>query len=429
MLQVIYNALWYPALPVALWASGARGVAERRERLGHPAEAARMGADGARRVWVHAASVGEIEAVRPVVAALAARLPDTRLLVTTMTRMGLEAARRRLAAAHAFALAPLDSARAVGAFLDAVRPVLVLIAETELWPNYFLMSRRAGGRVAIVNGRLSERSLGRYRLARGLFRRTLEAADLILAQTEEDARRFIALGAPPARVSVTGNTKFDFASAGAQAGLRPELADFARGRALLVAGSTAPGEDQIILTAYRALLNRFPDLALVLAPRHPERSLEIERVLERAGLGFARASALGPSYSRSAERVLLLDTIGELRALYRQATVAFIGGSLVEGRGGQSPVEAALAGVPVLVGPFHENQRAVVSSLVSAQGAVVVADAAEIERACVKWLSDDRAREAAGTAARRMIEGLAGATERALMRLVALANLPQAHGR
>ncbi|HVB83210.1 MAG TPA: glycosyltransferase N-terminal domain-containing protein [Candidatus Binataceae bacterium] len=423
MLRHLYNALWYPALPVALALSGAARDAEtRRARLGLA-----WAGDGAApaaepRIWAHAASVGEVGALRAVVTALVRERPGATLIVTTMTTAGRDAAQRSIPGARAHLLAPLDCRRALGPFLDALGPTLVLIAETELWPNYFIESRRAGARVAIVNGRVSERALGRYRCVRPLIREALSCTDLVLAQTDDDARRFIALGAAAARVAVTGNTKFDLESFN-PAPLRPELSAFARGCPMLVAGSTAPGEEQIVIDAWRELRTRFDAIALALAPRHLERVAEVEGLLHAARLEYSKASAPGAS-AAGTSRVLLLDTMGELRATYGRGAIAFVGGSLLPGRGGQSLAEPAAAGVPVLFGPFHDNQRAIGSALLEARAGVVVRDAAALAKAVSAYLGDEAERLAAGRRARAVVEGMAGgvaATLRHLRPLIGVA--------
>jgi 3-deoxy-D-manno-octulosonic-acid transferase len=416
MLRHLYNALWYPALPVALVLSGAASDAETRH--------ARMGlawaGDGAARsreprIWAHAASVGEVGALRAVVTALVRERPGATLVVTTMTAAGRDAARRSLPGAQAHLLAPLDCRRALAPLLNALRPTLVLIAETELWPNYFIESHRAGARVAIVNGRVSERAFARYRYIRPLLREALCCADLILAQTDDDARRFLALGAPPSRVIVTGNTKLDLESLNA-APLRPELQAFAPGCPLLIAGSTAPGEEQIIIDVWRELNARFGQLVLILAPRHLERVAEVEALLRAAQIEYSKASAPDTS-AASISRVMLLDTMGELRAMYGRGAVAFVGGSLMPGRGGQSLAEPAAAGVPVLFGPLHENQRAIASALLEARAGAVVRDAAELVRAVTAFLGDEAERLAAGHRARTVVERMAGGVAATLMHL------------
>ncbi len=404
-LRQVYNALWYPALPFALLATGGRDPVIRRERMGR-GDSAPLQAS-ARRVWVHAASVGEIEAVRPVLRRLGGESGGLEITVTTMTLAGRDAARRRLPELAAHRLAPLDFVTAVRAFLARLRPHLILIAETELWPNFFHEGARAGARVVLINGRMSARSLGRYRVVRRLIGQTLAEAEKILVQTALDAERFRALGAPAGRVFITGNTKFDLDDAPPP--LRPALARFAPDRPILVAGSTAPGEERIVLAAYRQLIEHYPSLALVLAPRHLERVPAVESALRDAMLDYVKASSLeaqsdGPPHAVS---ILLLDTMGELRAFYRRASIAFVGGSMAPPRGGQSLAEPASLAVPVLFGPHYENQQELGDALIAASGGAVIHDEAGLADRCARWLADDDSRRIAGAHARGVMERMA----------------------
>jgi 3-deoxy-D-manno-octulosonic-acid transferase len=426
MIKRIYNALWYPALPFALVAAGGRDQRNRRERLGRAIAARPRNRGDSIRIWVHVSSVGEVEAVRPVVLSLAREIPGAAITVTTMTVAGREAALRRLAGIAACQLAPLDCALSVRGFLAQVRPQLVLIAETELWPNFFSQSARAGARIAIINGRLSERSVARYRMIRSLMEQTLALADLVLAQSSADADRFISLGARRGRVFVTGNTKFE--SGGTpNYDLRLALRNFAAHRPILIAGSTAPGEERMVLNAWRSLADRFDQLALVVAPRHLERVTEVEEELRAGGVSWIRASSLSDSAAPNAgEKVLLLDTMGELRALYSRAAIAFVGGSMNPPRGGQNLAEPAAWGVPVLFGPHYENQRMVGNALIEGGGGRVVVDAAQLESTTAEWLADDALRRATGDRARHVVEQLAGAAASTLQHLKGLIRVPAA---
>jgi 3-deoxy-D-manno-octulosonic-acid transferase len=411
----IYSTLWYPVLPFALLAAG--DADSRRERLGGVPVAPHTG--GKLRVWLHAASVGEIEGVRPVVQGLARVRPDLEFIITTMTLAGRDTARRRLNGISQ--LAPFDHAGAVRAFMTRVRPVLVIVAETELWPNFFLQSAKCAARVALINARLSSRSMSRYRLVRPLIAHALKSAYVVLAQTTEDAERFRLLGAASDRVTVTGNPKYEVDPN--PPSIRPALASFAKDQPILIAGSTGPGEEGVALRAYCRLVNQFPSLALILAPRHLHRSQEVERLLQAAGLAYTRASEAKAS-AQTSERaannnsmeqigprdpdVLLLDTIGDLRALYSRASIAFVGGSLMPGRGGQSLAEPANAAVPVLFGPYYDNHRQLGDALVGVGAGRVVSDATQLANAGANWLSDDVARRAAGRRGRSVIEQFAG---------------------
>ena len=421
MLSAIYNLLWYPALPFALVAAHPANLRDYRERMGHGDF---PDTTGAPRIWIHAASVGEIEAIRPVALGLLERHPGAIMAITTMTATGRAAAERRIPRAAAWMLAPLDNRRAVRSFLERVRPSVVLITETEIWPNYFLESARAGAAIAVVNGRISERSMRRYMRARGLFRDALGRAKLILAQSNEDAQRYAKFDLP-ARIIVTGNTKIEAprADASNEEPVRPELMSFASGRKIFIAGSTAPGEDAVLADAYRELRRKFPQLALTIAPRHLERTPEVESALRTASLDYVKASELNSQSKEGAADVLILDTMGELRNFYRRGAIAFVGGSLAPGRGGQNPAEPALVEVPVLIGPYHENQREIVSSMVSAGGAQIVKDAGDIVGAASQWLGDDAARVVAGRSARAAVSTGAGGAQFALKQLEALINL------
>jgi 3-deoxy-D-manno-octulosonic-acid transferase len=421
MLSALYNLLWYPALPFALIAAHPANMRDYRERMGHgdfPDSA------GAPRIWIHASSVGEIEAIRPVANGLLERHPRAIMAITTMTAAGREAAHQRIPRATAWMLAPLDNRRAVRSFLKRIRPQLVLITETEIWPNFFVESARAGATVAVVNGRISERSMRRYMRARGLFRDALGRASLILTQSEDDARRYAKFDLA-GKIVVTGNTKIEAAPADVtnQEPIRPELMVFASGRQIFIAGSTAPGEEAVIAEAYCQLRKDFPHLALTIAPRHLDRMPEVETALRAASLSFAKASKLDSAGSSGEADVLILDTMGELRSFYRCGAIAFVGGSLTPGRGGQNPAEPALVEVPVLIGPYHENQRDMVSALVAAGGARIVKDARDIVDEASKWLRDDAARQQAGTIARTSVITGAGGAQLALKQLEALINL------
>ncbi len=416
LLHALYNLLWYPALPFALLAANGADAQGSRERLGIAAPRAEP---SALKIWAHASSVGEIEAIHSVMMRLMRGAPAATAVITAMTTAGRDVARRRIPKAKAHLLAPLDNPSAVRAFLRRVRPDLVLIAETELWPNYFWESKRFGAKIAIINGRISERSLMRYKRLGKLFSRAIQCADLIMAQTAHDVDRFAAMGVERSRIVVTGNTKFD-PDAADEMPLRRELQEFAGERPIFIAGSTAAGEEEIILNAYLELRREFPALALIVAPRHLVRVPEVEKIVSERSLTCARASAA--RFDASAD-VMILDTMGELRPLYRRASVAFVGGTLNEVRGGQNPAEPASVSVPVMFGPYYENQQETASALIAAGGARVVNDAEEIVRTAVRWLANEEVRRTAGRAARECIVQLSGGVATSLMHLRTLITL------
>jgi 3-deoxy-D-manno-octulosonic-acid transferase len=422
MLHGAYNLLWYPALPFALLAAHPASRRDYRERMGRGEF---PDAAGAPRIWIHASSVGEIEAVRPVALGLLEHYRDALIAITTMTAAGRDAARRRIPDASAWMLAPFDTPRAVRSFLARFRPDVLLITETEIWPNYFLEASRFGARVAVVNGRMSERSMRRYMLARSLFEDALGRANLIMTQSRDDACRYGKLNGKPDhanRIIVTGNTKIS-ADSENETPIRPALLAFAPERQILIAGSTAAGEEAVLVEAYREMRQRFRSLAMVIAPRHLDRVGEVEKILRASSLRYLKASGLDRESSIAGADVLLLDTMGDLRALYRRTTVAFVGGSLTPGRGGQSPAEPAMAGVPILIGPYHENQRDSVNSILASGGAAIVKNASDLVNECARWLDDEDARQNAGRAARDAILGQSGGARIAVEKIRALIDL------
>ncbi len=419
MLKEVYNFLWYLALPFGLVAAHPWSVRDFRERLGRgrfPDTA------GAPRIWMHAASVGEIEAIRPVALGLLRAYPGAVLAITTMTTTGRSAAERRIPGAAAYLLAPLDIRFAVRKLIDRVQPELVLIAEGEIWPNFFFEARRFGARVAIVNGRMSERSRRRYMLVRSLFKQVLSQAIVIMAQSREDARRYGKFDIS-AKMVVTGNTKITERPAPSDEPLRRELQEFAVERQILIAGSTAPGEEAVVVGAYLELRKRFPALALALAPRHLDRVDQVEKLLHANSLDYVKASELGPGRPPGDSRVLVLDTMGELRAFYRRGAIAFIGGSLAPGRGGQNPAEPAMLNVPILIGPHHENQHEIVGALLTAGGARIVKNARDLVGACDRWLGNETERLNAGQHAHNATARYSGGARLVLKQIQGLLSL------
>ncbi len=362
-------------------------------------------------IWLHAVSVGEALACQGLAAALKERFPSRRLLVSTTTETGLETARRRLTA-DGFLFCPFDFAFSVRRVLGAVRPALLVVAETELWPNLFYRAWVAGVPIAVVNTRVSDRSFPRYRRFRFFFRDVVNRASLLLAQSEEDARRLRDLGAEASRVHVAGNLKYDQCGAACL----PEWLDrqvraWAAGGAL-VAGSTAAGEEAAVLGAFRSIAGARSGLRLILAPRRPERFAEVAELAVSFGFGLARRSELAPdSVLRDSADVLLLDTVGELSGFYRYATVAFVGGSLVP-HGGQNILEAAQFARPIVVGPHMSNFREITESFRAAGALRQVRSTSELLPALQELFSDPALASSVGEAARRLLEANRGATAR-----------------
>jgi 3-deoxy-D-manno-octulosonic-acid transferase len=382
-----------------------------RERLGQvPARLETPPTAGC--IWVHAVSVGEVLACSAIIAGLHERFPERRVVISTTTASGQALAHQRFGAKNVFYF-PLDFAFAIRPWLRVLRPQLVILAETEFWPNFLRLARHSGAKVVVVNARISDRSLPRYRRFRFAMRRILRNVDLLLAQTEEDRCRLISMGAQPERALVTGNLKFEIAPPAASPlaqQLRLHL-QTAGSAPVVVFGSTVEGEEALLLPAFRAVLERFPKAVLVLAPRHPERFRAVADLLRESGLRLCRRS-LWDGYLPLAGGVFLLDSIGELASLYPLAAVAFVGGSLAP-HGGHNILEPAQAGAAVLTGPHTENFRDIVRIFRQAQ-AVRIASAREIASVLLEMLTDEPLRGDMTRRARDILLSQSGATARTL---------------
>jgi len=408
------------ALPFYWWKGRSTGKYLRtfRERMG--ALALAPAPRGAGSFWVHAVSVGEVLAARPLVAALRERLPGRRVYLSTITTTGHAIAVKSLRGTDGLFFAPFDWPRPVRAALDTLDPSLLILVETEIWPNLIHEARRRGTRVAVVNGRISPRSFSRYGLVRGFLGRVLGEVDLFLMQGEAHAERIRALGAPAGRVEVTGNLKFDAAVAmPPSAALVARLGAAARqGRPLWLAGSTAPGEEELVLAAFRRVRDRVPDAALLIVPRHPERFDAVPPLVAAAGFRCLRRSTLEAG-GWGDEEVVLLDTMGELAQACALAEVVFVGGSLVP-MGGHNVLEPAAAGRPIVVGPHMENFQEIADQFRSEGALLQVGNADELAIAVAELLVDPPRRQALGARARALLESNRGAVQRTVDALAAL---------
>jgi 3-deoxy-D-manno-octulosonic-acid transferase len=372
-------------------------------------------------IWVHAVSVGEVVASSAVIVALREKFPSHRVLISTTTSTGQKLAAHRFAAENVFYF-PLDFAFAIRPYLEALQPDLVVVAETEFWPNFLRLARRSGARIAVINCRISDRSLPGYKRFRFWLPRLLEKSlanvDIFLAQTAEDQKRLIEIGVAESKVTVAGNLKFDVAPPRS-----PEIVDslsesFSHSGAepILVCGSTLEGEEGSLLSAFRNILAHHPKAVMILAPRHPERFAEVAELVE--GLGFRMSRRSLWSGEPLAGGVFLVDTIGELAALYSLATVAFVGGSLVP-RGGHNILEPALYGVPVVTGNHYENFRDVVNFFAS-RNAVRIVGLAELPLVFIELIESPSERKTLGRNALAALESQRGATDRTIAALVQL---------
>jgi 3-deoxy-D-manno-octulosonic-acid transferase len=379
------------------------------ERMGRVPHRLRLPQGDESTIWVHAVSVGEVLAVSGLVEQLRQISPNDSIFISTTTDTGQALARKHFDEDNVCYF-PMDFAFAIRPYLRALRPKMVVIAETEFWPNFFRLAHRSGAKIAIANARISDRSFPRYRRFRGLLKSVLANVDLFLAQTTEDASRLAAIGAQPERIRVAGNLKFDMPAPPATAiveSLRKSIA--ARGaRPVLVCGSTVEGEEPLLLKAFENLLVQHPVAVMILAPRHPERFAAVAALLEKMSIRFCRRSSWnGVPLSGG---VLLLDTIGELSSLYALADVAFVGGSLVP-RGGHNILEPAQHGVATLVGTHTENFRDIVR-LFQTRDAVRVVGPSELPLVLMDLLNNEAERKALGQRAAEAARSQLGATDR-----------------
>jgi len=405
------------------------------QRLGHlPA----IASDDRRLIWIHCVSVGETEAARPLVRALLDRFPSYRLVISTTTVTGQQVARdafgREAAAIFYF---PIDWAWTVRRVLNTLQPAAILIMETELWPNLLRECRARAIPVALVNGRISITSFGRYKLIRPFISRVLANISIALMQSEPDASRIRELGIPASRVLMLGNLKFDSAEGaaddGATAGLRERFGLGGNGR-LIVAASTHAPEELVVIDAFKQIKSSQPDYRarLLIAPRHPERFDEVASLLHDSGLTWARRSAVGRVEDRSCD-VVLLDTIGELRAVYPLADIAFVGGSIAT-HGGHNTLEPAARGVCVVTGAHTHNFAAITKALLDEKALLQLPNVAaseapaELASALNKLLTDDAQRRDIGQRALAVCNRNRGATERTVQMIAKLLDAKEIAG-
>ena len=365
-------------------------------------------------VWYHAVSVGEVMASLPLIREILRDFPERALWISTVTAAGQATARARVPEAAGVFYFPYDLPWTVDQVIHRLRPGLFITAETEIWPNCIWRLHRQGVPVALVNGRISDRSFLWYQVFRVLFGRVLSCFDVLCMQSEESARRIRAMGAPAQRVTVAGNLKFDQSIPDPvdQRAWRERLG-VRETAAVWVAGSTHPGEEEIILRVFARLRAPHPELQLVLAPRAPERFDEVETLISRMGLGSARRSAMGTGNGTGSREVILLDTIGELAQVYSIARMGFVGGSLVP-RGGHNPLEVAAHGLPVLFGPHMENFREIASLLRESGGAMEVSGEEALERDLSALLADAQLAAQLGARAREALLSQRGAARRTI---------------
>jgi 3-deoxy-D-manno-octulosonic-acid transferase len=383
------------------------------QRLGILPAAVKQCTAGQAPFWLHGPSVGEILATRPFLQALRRDFPDHPILLSVLTPTAYLAAQAKLPEADAVIYFPVDYPVIVSSVLNQVRPAAFFFTETEIWPNFLSVLVRRQIPAFLVSGRFSVHALTRYRLLHPLFRPIFQHLTLCCMQTSHDAARVIAAGVPAQRVVVTGNFKVDGTSQGTLQGQRILQEAGLAHRPLFIAASTHAGEEEILLHTYRKLLAVVPEVLLLLAPRHPQRFAEVERLLKAGGYRYRKRSQTQSQETEEVE-VFLLDTLGELASFYPSAALAFVGGSLVKGPGGHSVIEPALAQVPVSFGPYMRNFAAVVEELVQKGGGSEVRDAHSLYEWALPLLTDPRARQEAGRRAYEVVKQGQGAVERTI---------------
>jgi 3-deoxy-D-manno-octulosonic-acid transferase len=416
LIRILYAALTYLLLPVYAFYWFFRGIVNRaywdrfsqRFGVGFP----KIGQGS---FWIHAVSVGEVQASVPLVRALARRFPGQPLLMTTVTPTGAARVRSVFGDAVHHCYIPFETPSAVTNFFDSVRPRLALIMETEIWPNLY---RECGVReipLVLVSARISPKSVDSYRKLLPLFRETLSHGIVIAAQSEADAERFRSLGARPERTRVTGNIKFDIE-------VPPDLVERGRvfrnrylgRRPVWTAASTHAKEEEQVLEAQRLVLKQVPDALLILVPRHPERFDSVRQLMERQKVPFITRTSERPV--DSGHSVFLGDTMGELPLIYAASDVAFVGGTLVP-VGGHNLLEPAALGLPVVTGPHLFNTQDIADMFVSIGALTRIADASQLAVAISRLLRDEETAQRLGSLGREIVVKNRGALER-LLRLV-----------
>jgi 3-deoxy-D-manno-octulosonic-acid transferase len=408
----LYSLLLYlltPVVFVRLWLRGRKAPAYRArwgERFGHAGPFAQIP-----RIWIHAVSVGETIAAAPLVRALKDSYPDHAILITSTTPTGSAQVQRLFGEEVEHCYLPYDLPHVLGRFLQRIRPRILVVMETELWPNLFAACQARAIPVLVVNARLSERSFRGYRKILPLIRPALGRTQ-VLAQTEDDAARFRSLGAPEERVVVAGNLKFDQGVPegvlGEGRALREQLG---RGRNIWIAASTHAGEDAPILQAHRYLLAKQPDALLIIVPRHPERFEEVASLVASMDFSFQRRSS-ADTVDQPIE-VFVGDTLGEMMLFYAASDIAFVGGSLVE-TGGHNPLEPAALGLPVITGPHWFNFSGIYPELLTCGAARQVSDSDELAATLAEWFDNEELRREAGEAGRQVVARNRGALENIL---------------
>jgi 3-deoxy-D-manno-octulosonic-acid transferase len=396
-------------------------VGSLRQRLGYLPIG--LNVDGEESIWIHAVSVGEALTARALVTDLRARYPRLRLYLSTTTIAGQQVAKKTLTQLDGIFYFPFDWAFIVRRTLDIVKPRVFIMMETEIWPNLLRSCRARGVHTVLINGRISSRSYPRYKLVRPFFRRVLDDIDRFCMQSDESARRVIDLGADPAHVTVTGSLKFDSLHVPrpvSHGKPRERVLRYFRvsNRVVIVAGSTMKNEELAVLRAFARIKTLAPGSLLILAPRHPDRFGEVERLAREEGFVTARKTDLPIDADPRAD-VVVLDTLGELAQVYQLATAVFVGGSLAD-YGGHNILEPAVFGKPIVFGPHMQNFKEIAETFVTNAAAIQVHSEGELDEALRTLVTDPVGRARLGAAARALVEANRGAKDKTLASIAEL---------
>lgn len=382
-----------------------------RERLGFLSRETKKKINRSRDwLWVHAASVGEVTTGLHLITALQKIFPEKMVVLSTVTPTGKELANKKDSANLVIYL-PLDFRWAIRKILLLVKPVLLVVIETELWPNFIQQTKISGAKIVLVNGRISNRSYQRYKIFRSFIRKILSQIDFFAMRESTDAERIIALGAPLERVKVTGNMKYDLIANHQSPSTNHQEFGFQPNDLIWVCGSTGKGEEKIILEVYLEVLKKYPNLKLILAPRYLERIPEIEDLLKAKDISFIYKSQLPVTNNQLPITCLLWDSYGELMNAYALATIVFVGGSLVP-QEGHNILEPAALGKPVIFGPYMESFQEVAERLLSSGGAIQVKNGEELKLQILNLLGSLALREKIGINALQAVRNKESATDK-----------------
>jgi len=420
-MYLLYNifsiVLFLVALPFLLVFIGITGKYRRSiaQKLGFLSRDTVKRLAGQPRIWINAVSVGEIVAVSPIVRALKRKFPSAPIVLSTGTESGRVLAEKIVKDVNALIYFPLDFLWAVRRFLKLINPELFITTEAEIWPNLLHTAKKLGVKTMLANGRISQRSIGKYKKARFFFKRILEDLDVMSMISQVDADRIISIGAHPEKVTVSGNTKYDSLSDETNPDHETQMREMfgiAKDDLVFVAGSTHEGEEEIVLRAYRKLLDKFPKMLLIIAPRHPERTSKVEEILEKMGFrDFVRKTILDRGGRRSGAPIIIVDTIGDLARIYSLGTVIFCGGSLVP-KGGQNILEPAVWGKVVFYGPSMEDFLDAKEFLEGVSAGIEVRDASQLVKTGIELLENPEELRRRGEAARKLVLANRGSAQR-----------------